>query len=372
MANRVLLSINEAQEARLPRTRSVDLSDWDGFYSEESHRCGARITHALERFAFGFLGSDMAGEAPVFPSIYDEAKTFWMRRRRALDRASYRAEGLALALIQHVPLYESVIASERNLPSEIRVLLANPALSATAKALTDALRRSGYRTGRHSYWQFYLPGSLAMVNYLLCLGRSPGTLFQYVGARLVLEVERAALGRALIDDIDAHYDSAETTMKAVHQRMLVLFVERFGPQASARIEAGAVSMRRLLSLVRRGVLEQLTWLSDLSWPQRAARQISERIERECPGIDRDTFVEPREMCSTTHVHDEHRLVVVETGHMRFWGNVGMCHDMYPGDMILIPKGCLHGSTVVSESCTYHQPIIPDDWRDVIPAWKEHA
>jgi hypothetical protein len=40
--------------------------------------------------------------------------------------------------------------------------------------------------------------------------------------------------------------------------------------------------------------------------------------------------------------------------------------MGPGDMILVPKGRLHGSTVLSESCTYHQPIIPDDWEETVP------
>ena len=50
-----------------------------------------------------------------------------------------------------------------------------------------------------------------------------------------------------------------------------------------------------------------------------ARAISARIEVERPDIDRETFVEPREMCSTTHVHDDHRLVVIESGKMVFWG-----------------------------------------------------
>ncbi len=71
------------------------------------------------------------------------------------------------------------------------------------------------------------------------------------------------------------------------------------------------------------------------------------------------------MCSTTHVHNDHRLVTIETGVMHFWGNLGMRLEMNRGDMVLIPDGRLHGSTVLFAECTYHQPIIPDEWvRDV--------
>ena len=31
-----------------------------------------------------------------------------------------------------------------------------------------------------------------------------------------------------------------------------------------------------------------------------------------------------------------------------------------GDKLLIPVSRLHGSTVLSGECTYHQPIIPDE------------
>ncbi|MEK6297165.1 MAG: peptide synthetase, partial [Paraburkholderia tropica] len=52
---------------------------------------------------------------------------------------------------------------------------------------------------------------------------------------------------------------------------------------------------------------------------------------------------------------------IQEGEMLFWGNLGMQLQMFEGDMVLIPDGRLHGSTVTSSECTYHQPIIPDDW-----------
>ena len=45
--------------------------------------------------------------------------------------------------------------------------------------------------------------------------------------------------------------------------------------------------------------------------------------------------------------------------MHFWNNVGPKIALRTGDAVLIPQGRLHGSTVLSGECTYHQPIIPD-------------
>ena len=78
------------------------------------------------------------------------------------------------------------------------------------------------------------------------------------------------------------------------------------------------------------------------------------------------------MCSPTHVHSDHRLVVVESGDMVFWGNLGMEVRLKPGEMIFIPEGRLHGSSIESDECTYHQPIIPDEWIATLSNWAAPA
>jgi hypothetical protein len=52
---------------------------------------------------------------------------------------------------------------------------------------------------------------------------------------------------------------------------------------------------------RRDLEEQLRWLARVDVHVDLARCIDERIRTQQPDIDRDTFVEPREMCSTTYV-----------------------------------------------------------------------
>jgi len=140
-----------------------------------------------------------------------------------------------------------------------------------------------------------------------------------------------------------------------------LTLRRHGNAAAMEMGQGLAAAAKLAERARWDLGEQLHWLSTIDRHFIYARKISERIEAECPGIDRDTFVEPREMCSTTHVHNDHRLVSIEEGVMHFWGNLNMRLEMRPGDKVLIPEGRLHGSSVLSDECTYHQPIIPDSW-----------
>jgi hypothetical protein len=55
--------------------------------------------------------------------------------------------------------------------------------------------------------------------------------------------------------------------------------------------------------------------------------------------------------------------------MVFWGNLGMTLELDPGEMVLVPQGRLHGSSVLSPECVYHQPIIPDVWVDELVSEK---
>ena len=52
--------------------------------------------------------------------------------------------------------------------------------------------------------------------------------------------------------------------------------------------------------------------------------------------------------------------MIESGKMHFWNNITHQIELNAGDKVLIPLSRLHGSTVLSGECTYHQPIIPEE------------
>ena len=364
MTQRALLSINEADEIRLPLRASVEaLKDWRSFYDPALRETAHAFRPDLEAYAFDHLNNGRALNVGAdLENWLLEAERFWRNEIETLDRCGYRRDGVEFLLVQTVPLWASVPISDL-IPASPEFLEADRALERTAHDL-------GLRTGRHSYWQFYLPGSLAIANFLRRLHRSALTLSEYAGALLTAQTERLALKLALEPADEARSRSLASKTAQHGATVREHLQSHLGSDVIAAIRAGAGQTANLVELTRAGVSDQLSWISDLSWSQTAARQIYAMIDRVAPDIDRDTFVEPREMCSTTHVHDEHRLVVIESGEMVFWGNIAMRHQMGPGDMILVPVNRLHGSTVISESCTYHQPIIPPEWRPDIPAWRD--
>lgn len=389
-SNRTLLSIYELGVARLPRT--ADAGEWSrftGYYGDDAQVRGAQIAPFLEAYAFEYLAqdqdipSDAQAAATRLAGIVDDETVFWDQTFARLIRNDYLEEGLRFIMVQRWALA----------PSKRRAL-ARAAASGLFDMLPDELRAAldvdlqdaalyqrvaascGVTRQQHAYWQFYLPTSMAKCNLLYALARRPDRAFGLVGAAFAAQAEWLAFSAAL-ERACAHLSPPNRQAGDAQQRKAAL-VARFtqalqsinatcGASAHGEAVQGMAAAERLCERARWDLGEQLLWLSSIRHYVAFAHRISTRIDAECPEIDRETFVEPHEMCSTTHVHNDHRLVTIQEGEMLFWGNVGMQLKMNEGDMVLIPDGRLHGSTVMSGECTYHQPIIPDDWVQALVA-----
>jgi len=389
-SGRTLLSIYELDVARPPAGREpADWQRFTDFYREDTRELGAQIAPFLEAYAFEYLTKDVdtsenasAASARV-TRIVDEELAFWSATFERLMRNDYLEDGLRFIMVQRWALAVSKRrALARAAASGFFDMLPpdeRPGLhhAAPDDALFERVAAASGVTGRqHAYWQFYLPTSTAKCNLLYALARRPDRAFGLIGAAFAAEAEWLAFGLAL-ERACAHLKPAgrgpadATALKSALEqrssRALRRVADNFGDAARAQCVQGLVAGERLAGRARWDLGEQLRWLSSIRDYVAFAHRISSRIDAECPGIDRETFVEPHEMCSTTHVHNDHRLVTIEEGDMLFWGNVGMQLAMHKGDMVLIPDGRLHGSTVVSGECTYHQPIIPDEWVEALVA-----
>ncbi|MDB5831324.1 MAG: peptide synthetase [Caballeronia sp.] len=389
-SNRTLLSIYELEVARMPR--SSEAADWERFtefYRDDVRTLGARLTPFLEAYALSYLsnaspaGESVAAASARLARIIDDESAFWDTTFARLMRNDYLEEGLRFIMVQRWALA----------PSKRRAVA-----RATANGYFDALPQDAWPTlegdlpddallhrvaatcgvtrQQHAYWQFYLPTSMAKTNLLYALARRPDRAFALTGAVFAAEAEWLAFGLALeracawLQPAGRRPGEAEARKVELVGRFataLQTVTDRFGNTAFEQCVSGAVAGERLAQRGRWDLGEQLQWLGAIPQYCEFARRISKRIDAECPDIDRETFIEPHEMCSTTHVHNDHRLVTIQEGDMLFWGNVGMQLKMHEGDMVLIPDGRLHGSTVVSGECTYHQPIIPDDWVQALVA-----
>jgi hypothetical protein len=398
-SNRTLLSIYELDVARLPGGAAPEQwARWADFYRDDTKALGAQIAPFLEAYAFEYLcaGVDASDDANAVAAriagIVDAELAFWDETFARLMRNDYLEEGLRFIMVQRWAL----AASKRRAlaqasasgcfdmlpPSERPTLHGGHSndgghASHTNDALFERVAAaSGVTRRQHAYWQFYLPTSLAKCNLLYALARRPDRAFGLAGAAFGAQAEwlafELALERACAHlrpagtpgaDVSASKNALAERAKRAAQRI----ADGFGTLGLGQFAAGAAAAERLAERGRWDLGEQLRWLSAIPRYVEFAHRISARIDAECPGIDRETFVEPHEMCSTTHVHNDHRLVTIQEGDMLFWGNVGMKLEMHEGDMVLIPDGRLHGSTVTSGECTYHQPIIPDAWVEALVA-----
>lgn len=381
--NRMLLCINDFASARFPADGDpLQWQRFQAFYGEPNQLLAARLRPFLESYAFDYLSRDqqvpgaVAQAQALLKSHKQQQDQFWSGVFSHLVKQDYLQEGLRFILIQKWCLLAGMRQAVQRaatsghfdfLQAEDRpvyhLATGRDAMLERIAAMAGVTRRS------HSYWQFYLPTSLAASNLVHALAARPDRAFALYGASMAMEldwlsfiesVERAC--PHLRPPADAPADGFTGAALALrHERGLARTLERYGVSGLARIGQGLVAHTTLAERGRWDLHEQLKWLSAIEQYCSFAREVDVRIQQECPEIDRETFVEPREMCSTTHVHNDHRLVVIETGDMLFWGNLGMQLKMHKGDMVLIPDGRLHGSTVVSEQCTYHQPIIPNEW-----------
>jgi hypothetical protein len=110
MSQRILLSINEAEEVLLPSTAPANMMAWDSFYGENLRQLGRQLASPLEKHAFAFLEDRPATSGEPFSLGWEEAQRFWRRQHALLAQAGYAEAGLRFILIQRVPLYASVIA----------------------------------------------------------------------------------------------------------------------------------------------------------------------------------------------------------------------------------------------------------------------
>ncbi|OZI34731.1 peptide synthetase [Bordetella genomosp. 10] len=384
--NRLLLSINELAVSRptmkdTPQERERQRL----FHSDLNNSLGMRIRPYLEHYGFSYVSQAAAARVNAggnieesVDALYTQELRFWTDVFKLLGQRGYLEEGLRFILIQRWSLRPSQgIALRRAAANGYFDALPTAVLPWDGGAwpldatLRAAAMFAGVNRRQHSYWQFYLPTSMHRVNLLYALANRPDRPYVMVGAAYGAEIESLALVVAL-----QHACPQVARMpgcSVIDERQVVADLKARLRNALAETEAHApgdalgelrLGLEAVASVAERGrwdLGEQLRWLSALENYCAWAKDIDARIQRECPNIDRETFVEPREMCSTTHVHNDHRLVVIEHGDMIFWGNLGMQLKMTVGDMVLIPDGRLHGSTVVSHECTYHQPIIPDEW-----------
>lgn len=227
-----------------------------------------------------------------------------------------------------------------------------------------------------AHWQMYLGSTLARGNYLHFLARNRHLVYRFLGAVLHKRADDAVTRSKFVEVAEEGLGllpgsgrarfartgpaQLESELADLITRVVGPLAGTFGPSVIDEVYTGFTDAAWLAGAWDRDLSEQLAWADDIPAYQDKAMRIDRYLTEANIQVDLDTFVESCEETSTTHVHDDHRLVMIESGMMHFWNNITHQIALNTGDKILIPMSRLHGSTVLSGECVYHQPIIPDD------------
>ncbi len=395
LGHRMLRNIYDADLLYLPAERSDAAEhDIDDFYGPANRLRAALAQPVLERHLFSYLAEDRPAPPGGEPgdarlrALVGELVGYWEARRdqpgdafAVLRGTRDRREATTFALLQlsaYLPAARTATARaalgefDRARPAGRTLLLDDYRRWATAGDDWAALLgAAGLTTTVGAYWQLYLNTALARGNHLHQLSRAPRRHAELLGAFVYQRMDDALTAGAWADAVEDGLGRRPALFAAVPpvtpavlaglvDSLLRPLVVAWGERALTGFHAGFTDAAALAAGHDRDLAAQLAWADAIEEHKAKAEAISAHLTNERIEVDLDTFVESCDETSTTHVHDEHRLVMIETGDMHFWNNVTHKISLTDGDKILIPKSRLHGSTVLSGSCTYHQPIIPDE------------
>ena len=232
----------------------------------------------------------------------------------------------------------------------------------------------------HRYWQFYQASSIMLTNYFHFLAKNKANYFRYLGALFFTEAslanvnrqQAAAIREIFGKEIDVSYFSEHSHIDSHHgtmalDRIIGPTLDKYGAFAAADIIRGFEEFKLLQEIADQDLFAQISWIDEEKNYRRAADLIWSRIQSGDLKLPRETFHEEREERSTTHTHDEHRLVVIENGEMDFWSGLGDPVRLSAGDAHFVPRHRLHGSVITSQECLYHQPIVNEDLLQAVMA-----
>lgn len=390
-AHRLLTNIYESDLVFLPSPKAPRAwEDFRSFYADDYKVLGERVRPALERHVFGFLGgielpdvrsgADLLGYLNAWPAECEKTES-------SLLRAVGSARSPELAARTFLAQMAGDFLSEAS--AMARNVLGNygPALSNLFRIFNDeygkgnhsrkhstlyedTLKSVGMFDNVHAYWQFYLPSSLALINYFHYVSRDHSRFLRYVGALVCTEVALVSFCRRTSQvlrstfgsSVDTRYFDVHECVDKYHSTVAINdivapLLDAYGDAVVPEILAGFEEFKVLQDIADRDLIDQIRWGDDIDGQRVRAELIMAKLRDAQIDYRQDTFLEPNGERSTTHVHEEDRLLVIERGTMHFWPTLAEPLELREGSMLFIPAGRLHGSVVRSTECLYHQPVV---------------
>lgn len=379
--HRILGTYYESETVLLPEQGLAGLrTDFETFYGERLRRIRESSLSDLERFAFGFLDAEVevSGDctAEVLDTylrhLVDEAARGESAALDAVSRAADRPAAADTYLVQlALDGLTEASAMSRNLGGAY-----GPEQSALFKVFidefgygvhdtkhttifTNMLRSRGMATHVHAYWNFYLPGPMAINNHYYLLSRDHANFFRYAGAVAYAEAVFAPAFVKMIKvfrdifgaDVDLHYCDEHAHIDEHHGRItreeiLLSLAERHGTHVVPELMRGIAEARMLGDWFEQDTAAQIAWADTIPAHREMAADITvagppERVER------------TREGMFHTRNHDHDVVLEIEDGEAELVTSAtGTPEPLVKGDAVLVPAGRVYGVRSVSEASAH--------------------
>ena len=211
----------------------------------------------------------------------------------------------------------------------------------------------------HHYWQFYTPASLSLTNYFHYVSANHGELFRYIGAMYYTEATLAlttqhqsrAIKTIFNGTVSTEYFDEHSHIDVHHgrmalQRLILPMIKQFGNAIIPDLIRGFEEFRLLQDIADDELYAHIKWHDEMDEHRANARALHGRKPVDL------TITEPEHELSVLHTHPNDELFWVESGELDFVASPELTVRLKAGEGVVIPKGMLHGTCIVSPSCTY--------------------
>lgn len=383
VAQRLLLNRYEQDLVFLPTGSSLALEQFNSFYSGELRMALELLRPTLERHAFGWLHDEitLSGDWDLdsFVAYTDDVLQQIRQAPSGLVKAIRNAKDPREAARYYLVQCAGDFLSEASAMG--RNVLGNfgPCTSELFKIYIDEYGYGVHEKKHstiferlmvaadldphlHTYWQFYTASSLSLINYFHYVSLDHSKFFRYLGAMYFTEASLAIVTRnqaeavkaGFGEDFDTLYFDEHNHIDQHHGRMaleklIVPLVQQYGVQILPEILRGFEEFRLLQDVADEDLFRNLEWQDNLPKYRDLAR---EHFRKGHEDRHSAVFVEPQHELSVLHTHPMAELFSVRSGLIELVAAPNQSILLKEGESIVIPRGVLHGTRVLSENCCY--------------------
>jgi mannose-6-phosphate isomerase-like protein (cupin superfamily) len=391
-ANRVLSYLYERDLVFLPAEGckiEPPQSHFNKFYNTEDNVALSLLQFHLEKYCLGFLPKEVnvVGQwtKKKFLEYYRErTQTTTYTSLEYLTQTPIRPLNAQVLLVQHgldflveASHMTKIIGGDFGvLQSEIFKVLIDEFGYGVHKAkhsqlFKELLKSIAMSPETHYYWQFYLTSTLLLNNFFHYITTHKQHFFKYLGAICLAEqtfgpyCKRVAevLQTVYADKIDVRYYLEHAHIDDHHGRMMLedvvlRAIDLYGVTIIPEIVTGMEWSLYIQELCDADFLAQITWMEMQARYKSAGMRIKDKVMTDAT-ITSQTFTETYKELSTTHVHDQDELCVINSGKMKFINGLGCYTHLNAGEATVIRRNRLHGAIIDSTICQYTVYSIGD-------------